>query len=57
MVIIGCRSENASELAAKVAVREIVKMLQLPGIIKDFRVTNIVASGELGYPIDLGRLA
>ena len=56
MIIIGSESESDAEQAAKKAIKDIQKALSLKLKMIEFRVTNIVASADIGFRINVGRL-
>lgn len=57
MIIIGSESEADAEVAAKKTVKEIQKLTNKKIKMKEFKITNIVANADLGYKIDISRLA
>jgi len=57
MIIIGSESEKDAEKVARKTVRDISKALSIKAKISDFKVTNIVANAEIGWPIDIVKIA
>jgi TATA-box binding protein (TBP) (component of TFIID and TFIIIB) len=57
MIIIGSESEKDAELAAKKITRKIANNLSIKASCTDFRVTNIVANAEIGWPLDINKIA
>lgn len=57
IVIIGCESENESELLAHKITKDINRCLNIRLSVDSYRITNIVASGHLPAGLDLGRIA
>lgn len=56
MIIIGSESESDAEKAARAAIKDVSKAVNLKLKMADFKVTNIVANASLGYIIDIGKL-
>ena len=56
MIIIVSESESDAEKAAKAAIKDVTKALNLKLKMADFKVTNIVANADLGYKIEIGKL-
>lgn len=56
MIIIGSESESDAEKAAKAAIKDVAKALNLKLKMADFKVTNIVANADLGTKIDIPKL-
>ena len=57
MIIIGSESEREAEIAAKKIIRKVASNLSIKASLSEFRVTNIVANAEIGWPIDIGKIA
>jgi transcription initiation factor TFIID TATA-box-binding protein len=57
MIIIGSESEKDAEKVARKIIRSISKALSIKAKISDFKVTNIVANAEIGWPIDIAKIA
>lgn len=57
MIIIGSESEKDAEKVARKTIRDISKNLCIKAKICDFKVTNIVANAEIGWPIDITKIA
>lgn len=56
MIIIGSESESDAEKAARAAIKDVSKAVNLKLKMGDFKVTNIVANADLGCKIDIGKL-
>jgi transcription initiation factor TFIID TATA-box-binding protein len=57
MIIIGSESEREAEIAAKKIIRKVANNLSIKATLSEFRVTNIVANAEIGWPIDITKIA
>lgn len=57
MIIIGSESEKDAEKVARKTVRDISKALSIKAKLDGFKVTNIVANAEIGWPIDITKIA
>ena len=57
IIIIGAQSELDSEVLGRKVVKDLSHVLGKKMKINSFRITNIVASANLGRKLDVGRLA
>lgn len=57
MIIIGSESEEDAEVAAKKIANEVKKLTNKKLRLNNFKVTNIVANADLGFKINIGKLA
>jgi TATA-box binding protein (TBP) (component of TFIID and TFIIIB) len=57
IIVIGSESEKDAEMAAKKLGKDIQKALNAKCKLSEFRITNLVANADLGFQLDLHRLA
>lgn len=57
MIIIGSESEKDAHKVAKKTARDISKALNIKAKEEGWKVTNIVANAEIGWPIDISKIA
>lgn len=56
-MVLGSVSVEDTECASRKLVKDINKILNENFSLKSFRVSNLVANGNLGYPVNIGALA
>ena len=57
IIVIGAQTESDSEILARKVIKDLGHVFGKKFLMKAFRITNIVASAKLEFPLDIGRLA